>query len=54
MEIFILTKKGIGKRIEVDGFRPMGRGARGITAIALDADDEVAAVVALKKDEKQV
>jgi DNA gyrase/topoisomerase IV subunit A len=50
MEVFIVTKKGLGKRMDVEQFRPMGRGARGITTIALEGDDEVVAVIEVKNN----
>ncbi len=51
-EIIILTAKGMAVRMKVAGISVQGRYARGVTLISLDAEDTVAAVVRLPREEE--
>ncbi len=49
-ELILVTRRGIGLRIEEETVRRMGRATRGVQGIRLGKDDELAGVVAVQGD----
>lgn len=45
-QVAVITRRGLGKRVEFDEFRPQSRAGGGLQLLRLDHDDQVAAVVA--------
>ncbi len=52
-DFLISTKSGLTIRFSEDDVRAMGRTARGVRAINLEADDEVVGVTVLKKEDEE-
>ena len=50
----IINKSGIAIRMEVNGLRIMGRATQGVKLINLKADDRIAAVAKVMKDDDNI
>jgi DNA gyrase subunit A len=50
----IINRSGVAIRISVEDLRVMGRAAQGVKVINLRADDEIAAVAKVVKEEDMV
>jgi DNA gyrase subunit A len=50
----IINRSGVAIRISVEDLRVMGRAAQGVKVINLRADDEIAAVAKVVKEEEMV
>ena len=50
----IINKSGIAIRMEVSGLRVMGRAPQGVKLINLKADDRIAAVAKVMKDDDKI
>ena len=50
-DLLIATRKGMGIRFNENDARPLGRTARGVKAISLEAEDQVVGMVVLSPDE---
>ncbi len=53
-DLMIINKSGIAIRMEVSGLRIMGRATQGVKLINLKADDTIAAVAKVMKDEDKI
>lgn len=45
-QVAVITRRGVGKRVEFDEFRPQSRAGAGLQLLRLDSGDQVAAVIA--------
>ena len=53
-DLMIINKSGIAIRMEVNGLRIMGRATQGVKLINLKADDRIAAVAKVMKDDDNI
>ena len=53
-DLMIINKSGIAIRMEVSGLRVMGRATQGVKLINLKADDTIAAVAKVMKDDDKI
>ena len=53
-DLMIINKSGIAIRMEISGLRVMGRATQGVKLINLKADDRIAAVAKVMKDDDQI
>ena len=53
-DLMIINKSGIAIRMEVSGLRVMGRATQGVKLINLKADDTIAAVAKVMKDDEKI
>ena len=53
-DLMIINKSGIAIRMEVNGLRVMGRATQGVKLINLKADDRIAAVAKVMKDDDNI
>ncbi len=53
-DLMIINKSGIAIRMEVSGLRVMGRATQGVKLINLKADDRIAAVAKVMKDDDKI
>jgi DNA gyrase subunit A len=53
-DLMIINRSGVAIRISVEDLRVMGRAAQGVKVINLRADDEIAAVAKVVKEEDVV
>jgi DNA gyrase subunit A len=53
-DLMIINRSGVAIRISVEDLRVMGRAAQGVKVINLRADDEIAAVAKVVKEEDMV
>ena len=53
-DLMIINKSGIAIRMEISGLRVMGRATQGVKLINLKADDRIAAVAKVMKDDDKI